>query len=79
MAPSKEPCKHESCSSPASGGKGYCDLHYGAWKRGKLPKARFSTCRAEGCHKRIVARGRCEEHFARDHPGKRTAEAAPTA
>jgi hypothetical protein len=79
MPPSKESCKHESCNRPASGGKGYCDRHYAAWKRGKLPKARFDTCRAEGCHKRVVGRGRCEEHFARDYPGKKPAEAAPAA
>ena len=79
MAPSKEACKHDGCSRPASGGKGYCDRHYTAWKRGELPKARFDTCRAEGCHKRVFARGRCEEHFARDYPGKRAADAAPAA
>ena len=72
------PCKQEGCTRPADGGKGYCRRHYAGWKRGTLPKGRYMTCRVEGCRKRIIARGRCEEHFARDYPGKsapRTAEA----
>ena len=69
-------CKFEGCGQPAGGGKGYCRRHYAAWKRGKLPKARFKTCRVEGCHKRMADRGRCQEHLARDFPGKRPAEAA---
>ena len=75
-------CRQAGCKRPADGGKGYCTRHYAAWKRGELPKRRYKTCRAEGCRKPIVARGRCEEHFARDYPGKRApAEtvAAPTA
>ena len=63
-------CKHTDCSQPDDGGKGYCRRHYAAWKRGALPKARYKTCRVEGCRKPIVARGRCEEHAARDYPGK---------
>ena len=69
-------CKHTDCSRPADGGKGYCARHYASWKRGALPKARYKTCRVEGCRKAVVARGRCAEHAARDYPGKRTAEAA---
>ena len=72
------PCKQEGCARPADGGKGYCRHHYAGWKRGTLPKGRYKTCRVEGCRKRMIARGRCEEHFARDYPGKsapRTAEA----
>lgn len=72
-------CKHEKCSKPANGGKGYCGRHYSAWKRGSLPKARYKTCRVEGCKKRVTARGRCEEHAARDYPGKRAAQAAEAA
>jgi hypothetical protein len=69
-------CKLDGCAKPAEGGKGYCPRHYAAWKRGALPKARYKTCRVEGCRKRTAARGRCEEHFARDYPGKRTAQGA---
>jgi hypothetical protein len=79
----KADCRHEGCKQTATGGKGYCARHYTAWKRGKLPKARFKTCQAEACHKRVVGRGRCEEHHARDYPGKRSpaseaSETAPT-
>jgi hypothetical protein len=71
MPKAPEECKHEACAKPADGGKGYCRRHYAAWKRGELPKGRYKTCQAEGCKKRVLARGRCEEHFARDYPGKR--------
>ena len=72
----KGTCRHEGCGKPVDGGKGYCRRHYAAWKRGALAKARYKTCRAEGCRKRVVARGRCEEHFTRDYPGKRAPRAA---
>jgi hypothetical protein len=70
------PCRHEGCAQKATGGKGYCARHYAAWKRGKMAKPRYDSCGAEGCHKRVHHRGRCEEHFARDYPGKKAAEAA---
>jgi len=73
--PSSTTCKHPECSRPAGGGKGYCRRHYEAWKHGGLPKARYKTCRVEGCRKPLAARGRCEEHFVRDHPGKHGAAA----
>lgn len=73
MAKPSATCKQEACSKPATGGKGYCARHYAAWKRGKLAKARYKTCRVEACHKKMVGRGRCEEHLARDFPGKRAA------
>lgn len=80
MARSSASCRHEGCSQPAVGGKGYCGRHYAKWKRGELPKARFKTCRVESCHKRMVGRGRCAEHFARDYPGKQAgAVSAPAA
>jgi hypothetical protein len=69
-------CKQSECKRPADGGKGYCRRHYAAWKRGELAKPSYKTCRAEGCRKRVVARGRCDEHFARDYPGKRSAQSA---
>ena len=71
-------CKHDGCSQSATGGKGYCARHYAAWKRGGLPKARYNTCRVEGCRKRATGRGRCDEHFARDYPGKRAPESGET-
>jgi hypothetical protein len=79
MAKPSATCKHETCSKPATGGKGYCERHYAAWKRGQLPKARYKTCRIEGCHRKIAGRGRCEEHLARDFPGKRAGATEATA
>jgi len=74
MPMSSATCKQTDCSRPAVGGKGYCARHYAAWKRGELPKARYKTCRVEGCRKPVTMRGRCEEHAARDYPGKRAAQ-----
>lgn len=76
MSDTSASCRKEGCKRADDGGKGYCRIHYRAWKRGKLAKPRFKTCRVEGCRKRTAARGRCEEHFARDYPGKKTAAAA---
>jgi hypothetical protein len=72
-------CKFEGCKQSADGGKGYCRRHHASWKRGELPKARYKICRVEGCRKRMIFRGRCEEHVARDYPGKRAAAAEPSA
>lgn len=72
-------CRHDGCKQQSNAGRGYCRRHYNAWKRGALPKARFKTCRVEGCHKRVAGRGRCEEHFARDYPGKHAAQATEAA
>lgn len=78
MLNSQTGCRHEGCARKADGGKGYCRRHYKAWRQGALPKARYKTCRIEGCRKRVTARGRCEEHFARDYPGKRSSEVTAT-
>jgi hypothetical protein len=78
MPNAKATCRHETCEKPADGGKGYCRRHYAAWKRGALPKGRYQTCRVEGCRKRVTARGRCEEHFARDYPGKKAGTGVAT-
>ena len=73
MAKPTGACKHQGFKNPSDGGKGYCIRHYAAWKRGELPKARYKTCRVEGCRKPTASRGRCAEHFARDYPGKQAA------
>src|SRR5205823_2719704 len=70
--------KNEGCEKPSDGGKGYCARHYAAWKRGRLPKARYKSCRIEGCRKPVTGRGRCAEHFARDYPGKQAAATGET-
>ena len=79
MPSRNEQCTADGCTKAADGGKGYCRRHYAAWKRGRMPKGRYDTCRVESCKKRVAARGRCEEHFARDYPGKRAAAAGPAA
>lgn len=76
MAKAASNCKAEGCTKAADGGKGYCGRHYRVWRHGGLPKARYKTCRAEGCRKPIAQRGRCDEHFARDYPGKRAGSGA---
>jgi hypothetical protein len=62
-------CQVEACKR-AYQAKGYCFFHYGKWKAGEMPKARFDTCGKEGCNKKVVAHGRCPEHQ------KKQAEAA---
>jgi hypothetical protein len=57
----KGPCKADSCEKEAVG-KGYCKRHYRLWKRGEMPKARYNTCVAEGCHGKVVQSMRCAEH-----------------
>lgn len=58
---SKGACKAESCHREAVG-KGYCDRHYRQWKQGKLPKARYATCKTKGCKKPQVNAAHCAEH-----------------
>ena len=57
----KGSCKADSCEKDVVG-KGYCRHHYSLWRHGKMPKARYRTCRAEGCKKREFRASRCEEH-----------------
>ena len=70
----KGTCKAEKCDKEVVA-KGYCDRHYGQWRKGKLPKPRHTICHAEGCHKARYRRGYCEEHFAKEY-GKKTEAAA---
>jgi hypothetical protein len=58
---SKGTCKAAGCDKDVRG-KGYCERHYRAWKRGKMPKARFRRCNAEGCTKPATMRHLCETH-----------------
>ncbi|GAC1337250.1 MAG: hypothetical protein NVSMB23_03490 [Myxococcales bacterium] len=72
-------CKVEGCKR-AYQAKGYCFFHYGKWKAGELPKARFDTCGKEGCKKKVVAHGRCAEHQkVKAEPAAGAAPAAPAA
>jgi hypothetical protein len=75
---SKGTCKAPECNKEVQA-KGYCPRHYRQWRKGKLPKPRYSSCNAEGCHKPQTRRGLCAEHFAKEYSKSRKAEgAAPT-
>lgn len=75
----KGTCKIEGCEKDVRG-KGYCDRHYRAWRRGKLGKARYRSCNAEGCTKPAVRRVLCEEHYRSTYEkAKEAVTAADTA
>jgi hypothetical protein len=59
---SKGTCKFEGCAKDVVG-KGYCDRHYRAWRRGKLPKPRYRSCNTPGCNRPVDRRALCTEHF----------------
>jgi hypothetical protein len=57
-----ERCQVAKCKQPVRA-KGYCRKHYLGWRRGDVGKKhRYKTCSKEGCRKKAVAAGRCEEH-----------------
>ena len=72
----KGTCKITGCEKDVRG-RGYCERHYRAWRRGKLPKARYRSCNAEGCLKTVVRRGLCGEHFESTYARAKAGEAAP--
>jgi hypothetical protein len=67
---SKGTCKAPECGKEVQA-KGYCPRHYRQWRRGKLPKPRYKSCNAEGCHKPQTRRGLCDEHFAKEYTKSR--------
>ena len=61
-ASGEERCQVAKCKQPVRA-KGYCRKHYLGWRRGDVGKKhRYNTCSKEGCRKKAVAAGRCEEH-----------------
>jgi hypothetical protein len=43
--------------------KGYCRKHYMGWRRGEIgDNHRYKSCSKEGCRKKALLGGRCEEH-----------------
>ncbi len=70
---SKGTCKANDCNQEVRA-KGYCQRHYRQWRKGKLPKPRYRSCNAEGCHKPRARRGLCTEHFAKEYGKSRPAE-----
>ena len=77
---SKGTCRADGWEGEARG-KGYCDRHYRAWRRGKLPKPRYRSCNEKGCPKPTARRGLCEEHFKSTYTkaAARRAQASGTA
>lgn len=62
----KKTCRIEGCQHPYRA-KGYCHLHYQQWRKGKLPKSRYTPCQAEKCTARPFQEGLCEKHFNEKH------------
>jgi len=62
----KGTCKIEACEKDVRG-KGYCDRHYRAWRRGKLAKPRYTRCNAPSCTKPGTRRSLCPGHFEAAH------------
>lgn len=74
----KGTCKATDCDKEVQA-KGYCPRHYRQWRRGKLPKPRYTTCNAEGCRKPRARRGLCQEHFAKEYSKAKPQEGEATA
>lgn len=70
-------CKQEACKRPYRA-KGYCNVHYKAWRQGELPNTRYKTCSQADCLKAVAVHGRCAEHAGLKTEATPTA-AAPTA
>ncbi len=62
-------CSIEGCKRPYRA-KGYCVVHYQAWRRGEIEghKARYKICTKEGCRKPRAKGSLCAEHAAGDKP-----------
>lgn len=71
----KGSCKMDGCEKEVRA-KGYCDRHYRQWRKGQLPKPRYSICHSEGCRKPRQRRGLCEEHYAKEYAKTPPAAAA---
>jgi hypothetical protein len=61
--------------------KGLCFFHYKKWRRGELEgrPARYDTCGNEGCRKRVVEHGLCQEHLAAWKASRKSAKLAGAA
>jgi hypothetical protein len=58
----KGTCKAADCSHAVIS-RGYCRKHFRLWKRGEMPKPRYSTCTQEKCRKPRFKGSLCEEHY----------------
>jgi len=55
-------CKIQGCKRPYRA-KGYCVTHYKEWRRGNLPKPRFSWCIKPECKNKAVYGKVCADHY----------------
>ncbi len=60
----KKSCTVAGCKR-AYRAKDLCFFHYKKWRRGELQDRlpRYDTCGKEGCRKKVVGHGMCQEHF----------------
>jgi hypothetical protein len=66
-------CSIDKCKQPVRA-KGLCRKHFMGWRRGKIgAKHRYDTCSKEGCRKKAVTAGRCEEHTKHKKAGSEAA------
>jgi hypothetical protein len=66
LSKAESKCSVEGCKRPYRA-KGYCNVHYKAWRHGEIEghHARYKTCSKEACRKPAGPKwGLCEEHFA---------------
>lgn len=73
----KQTCSVEGCKR-AYRAKGYCYFHYQQWRRGEMPKARYTACTTEKCTKKQFKAGLCQTHY-NEKMGIKAAEAAAPA
>lgn len=61
-APEGKKCSVAKCKQSVRA-KGLCRKHYMGWRRGDVgDNHRYKSCSKEGCHKKALLGGRCEEH-----------------
>lgn len=71
-------CKIKKCKRPYRA-KGYCSVHYKAWRLGELPKGRYKICTKEDCLKPRFKGSLCEDHHNEKYGIKKEEPAAPVA
>jgi hypothetical protein len=88
VATQEKSCKVSGCKRPYRA-KGFCNVHYAQWRKGKLPKSRYKTCHfgvnklkrgeKKECLKPVFRRGLCEKHYQEASIKKESAPAAGAA
>lgn len=69
-------CTAEKCTRPLRA-KGYCRIHFMAWRRGKLgAHHHYKICTKEACRKIRALGGLCAEHSGKGATGEPAAAAA---